>query len=262
MLRKRLIFTLLFSNNYFYLSRNFNLQKVGNLDWLKENYNFKNISAYIDELIVLDVSKNNKDIKNLSNNIGDICKDCFVPISIGGGIDNLDKVKILLKAGADKIVVNTAVFKNKKFIYQLSKYIGSQSIVISIDYKKGDNDYLFFISNGNEQVKLNSLTFFKYINEIPAGEIYLNSIDRDGTGQGLDFDILKKINKSFSKSIILCGGVGNKDHIYKGMKISKLDAIATSNLFNFIGDGFSNSRNYLINKKINLAIRESVYEKN
>ena len=159
MLRKRLIFTLLFSNNYFYLSRNFNLQKVGNLDWLKENYNFKNISAYIDELIVLDVSKNNKDIKNLSNNIGDICKDCFVPISIGGGIDNLDKVKILLKAGADKIVVNTAVFKNKKFIYQLSKYIGSQSIVISIDYKKGDNDYLFFISNGNEQVKLNSLTF-------------------------------------------------------------------------------------------------------
>ena len=106
------------------------------------------------------------------------------------------------------------------------------------------------------------LSFFKYINEIPAGEIYLNSIDRDGTGQGLDFDILKKINKSFSKSIILCGGVGNKDHIYKGMKISKLDAIATSNLFNFIGDGFSNSRNYLINKKINLAIRESVYEKN
>jgi len=111
-------------------------------------------------------------------------------------------------------------------------------------------------------VKLNSNNFFKYIDTIPAGEIYLNSMDRDGTGQGLDFDILKKINKSFSKSIILCGGIGNKDHFYEGMKTSKLDAVATSNLFNFIGDGFSNSRNYLIKKKINLAIRESIYEKN
>ena len=101
MLKKRLIFTLLYDSGYFSLSRNFRLQRVGDLKWLKENYNFEYISRYIDELIVLDVSKEKREIKNFCNILKELTDKIFVPISSGGGIRKFEHAKILLDSGAD-----------------------------------------------------------------------------------------------------------------------------------------------------------------
>ena len=136
MLKKRLIFTLLYDSGYFSLSRNFRLQRVGDLKWLKENYNFEYISRYIDELIVIDVSKEKREIKKFSNILKELTEKIFVPISSGGGIRKLEHAKILLDSGADKVIINTSIFKDIDLIKNLASEFGRQCIVGSLDIKK------------------------------------------------------------------------------------------------------------------------------
>ena len=113
MLKKRIIFTLLYENNNFMLSRNFRLQKVGNLDWLKKNYNFSKISFFIDELIVIDVSRSDSNTDLFCQNLKSLTADSFVPVTAGGGIRNFEQATKLLNSGADKIILNTSLFENQ-----------------------------------------------------------------------------------------------------------------------------------------------------
>jgi len=112
-LKKRLIFTLLIDEDQFVLSRNFNLQKVGNIDWLFNNYNFSNISSYIDELIILNVRNKKKNFENFCSLIKKITKEVFIPIGAGGGIEKVEDVKKLLRSGADKVVLNSLLLENR-----------------------------------------------------------------------------------------------------------------------------------------------------
>ena len=116
MLKKRLIFNLLYDSGYFCLSRNFRLQKVGDLNWLKKNYNFDYVSNFIDELIVIDVSRKERDLTKFSSILKELTKSIFIPIASGGGI-KIQRCKILLDSGADKIIINTSIFK-KLISYQ------------------------------------------------------------------------------------------------------------------------------------------------
>ena len=119
MLKKRIIFTLLFCENYFVLSRNFNLQKVGDLQWLEKNYNFKETAKFIDELIILNISEKII-IKKFTNIFKKISANVFVPIS-AGGIDSIEMVSELMNSGADKVVINTALEKDNKLITKIVK---------------------------------------------------------------------------------------------------------------------------------------------
>ena len=251
MKKKRIIFALLYANKSFHLSRNFRLQKVGDINWLKKNYDFSKILLAIDELIVMNVDRNNKDIKEFSNCIKSLSANCFIPITAGGGIKNTNEAKLLLRSGADKILLNTSAFNNRKLISELARIFGSQSIIIAVDTKLVDDKYVVFFNNGSLK---SSYTLKKYLNDIcksEAGEIYLNSMDRDGTGQGLDFKILKCFN-SLSKPLIFSGGVGKKEHFEEGLKNKKIDAISSANLLNFVGDGLIQARDYLLKKKIDI----------
>ena len=253
MLKKRLIFTLLYSDGNFMLSRNFKLQKVGNLNWLNENYNFSKISFFIDELIILDVSRNNRDLDIFCFHIKTLTKNCFVPISAGGGINNLIKAKTLLKSGADKIVINSLLDSDIDMVFELAKTFGNQCIVASVDVKKEDNVFKVVTQNGSKVQKENAKEWIRKIQNYPVGEIYLNSIDKDGTGQGLSMEILDLIPDSFSLPIILSGGVGFEDHIFEGLSDERINAVSTAHLLNFIGDGLKTARNALIDKDFNLA---------
>ena len=141
MLKKRLIFTLLYEDGFFVQSRNFNLQKVGDIEWIKKNYNFRNISFFIDELIILDISRGGKDSSKFIENIKKISELCFVPISIGGGVDTCEKAQKILSNGADKILLNSINFVNKEITKEISNIYGEQSIILAVDVKKKNNDY-------------------------------------------------------------------------------------------------------------------------
>jgi len=135
MLRKRLIFTLLYCDGLFVQSRNFNIQKVGDINWIQKYYNLKKISNQIDELIIIDISRNKRDIKKFIENLKIVSKDFFVPITAGGGIKNLDTANKLLKNGADKILINSLLYENISDLKKISDVYGAQSIIAGIDCK-------------------------------------------------------------------------------------------------------------------------------
>jgi cyclase len=253
-LKKRIIFTLLYDSGYFMLSRNFRLQRVGDLNWLKENYNFARIAFYIDELLVLDVSRQGKGSPAFYENLKDLAKGCFVPIAAGGGVTTIDTAKSLLRYGADKVVVNTALFSQPRLVHELVSEFGRQCIVGSVDIKKDVNgEYQVFVSNGSQQVATSASAALSKISIASIGELYLNSIDRDGTGQGFDFDTLELITSDYSVPIILAGGAGNGNHLLEGIKNSRINAVATAHLFNFVGDGLEKARALVKKGGVSLA---------
>jgi imidazole glycerol-phosphate synthase subunit HisF len=255
MLKKRLIFTLLYDDGQFMLSRNFRLQKVGNLDWLQTNYNFSHISFFIDELIVLDVTRGKKNLNEFCSTLKQLTKGCFVPITAGGGLNTIETASKLLRSGADKIVVNSALFKNNNFISQLASEYGKQCVVASMDIKASpDGEYKVWSECGsNCETGLASMWIEKVLQK-SIGEIYINSMDRDGTGQGYDLKILELLPKNISKPVILAGGVGNALHLAEGINNPHVDAVSTAHLFNFIGDGLRDARNSLINSGVDLPL--------
>lgn len=247
MLKKRVIFTLLYNNGLFVLSRNFRLQKVGNIDWLKINYDFSKISFYIDELLVLDVTRGRRDLGRFLEELKLLTKGCFVPIAAGGGIHSVEAAAQLLRSGADKIVINTALFSCPSFLSDMAKEFGQQCIIGSLDIKKHtDNEYHIFTNNGSKMIcgRPQDLITKLPINAI--GELYLNSVDQDGTSQGYDLGLLDLLPKNFELPIILAGGVGNTQHLLSGLLDHRVEAVATANLFNFVGDGLMKARQSLV----------------
>lgn len=242
MLRKRIIFTLIYENGKFNQSRNFRLQKVGDINWLEKNYKFKEIAFSLDELIVINASKNEKNIEDFAKTLERLVDDVFIPIAAGGGIKNIEDARLMFNSGADKLVLNSILYTNSNIVKDIIQQYGSQSVVASIDYKKNDNSEIVLIKDGSESLALDLEEYIKYIEDLGVGEIYLNSIDKDGTGFGYDFETIDKVSKNIKIPLIIAGGAGNETHLIEGLKREKVDAVATANLFNFIGNGLPNAR--------------------
>lgn len=253
MLKKRLIYSLLYENGEFTLSRNFQPQTVGDLDWFRENYNFDAIAFSIDELIVINISRENLDIVKFSKVVLELSKICFIPIAAGGGIRQLDDVYSLLNSGADKIIVNTALIEDPKLVIQLVKIFGSQCVIASIDCRENDDDFSTYIHNGSLDTGLNVVDFVRMAEDLGVGEIYLTSIDRDGTGFGYDLDLLEKVSKATRIPVIASGGVGKFGHFVEGFHCKHITGASTANIYNFIVDGLKKAREYVINQGISLA---------
>ena len=253
MLRKRIIFSLIYSNGFYNQSRNFQLQKVGDVKWLENFYKFSEISFSIDELLIVNSNKEVKNIDEFSSNISKIVKNVFVPIAAGGGIRKISDAELLFKNGADKVIINSALLENPDFVIELVKKYGSQSIIASMDFRIIENQIVFFNNDGRKKIEMNSDDYLNYVKSLNVGEILLNSIDRDGTGFGYDFDSIDRISQNLEIPLIIFGGAGNEKHFYQGLNRNGISAVATANLFNFVGNGLPNARKWLIDRKVNIA---------
>lgn len=253
MQKKRLIFTLLYANGAFALSRNFALQKVGNIDWLNNNYNFKSIASSIDELIILDISRNNKNRTEFISVVHDILPNIFVPVAIGGGVDDCSIASFLLREGADKLVINSSLYTNPAFISKLISIYGAQCIVGSIDYKWINGEAYPYIENGQTRLPFTLQEYIEKVENLNVGELCLNCISNDGTGQGYDLLALKRFVENTRLPLIIAGGAGKKEHFFDALSEEFIDAAATANLFNFMGKGLPTAREYLLANGIKLA---------
>lgn len=253
MLRKRIIFTLIYADGFFHQSRNFRLQKVGDINWLENNYKFKDIAFSIDELIILNASKKEKNILEFSEILNRIVDNVFIPTAAGGGIKTLEDAKILFDNGADKIVLNSTLFENRILIEELVSIYGSQSVIASIDIKKHTSSYDVMINDGNTKINIPLQEYLLYVQSLSVGEIYMNSIDRDGTGFGYDISMIQNSAHILSIPLIIAGGAGNANHLIEGLRIDNVNAVATANLFNFIGNGLPTARQIILEQKINIA---------
>ena len=247
MLKKRIIFTLLYDSGHFMLSRNFRLQRVGNLEWLQKNYNFSHIAFYIDELVVLDVSRAKRNPEAFCATLKSLSSGCFVPIAAGGGVRSVEDARRLLFSGADKIVVNTPLFDHTDLVKKLANEFGQQCIVGSVDMKRIDNAvYQIRTDSGSRPVLESNLAGFDWFKDQHVGELYLNSITQDGTGQGYDLGMLDQLPPHCKMPVILAGGVGSGDHLVDGFDDPRVDAVATAHLFNFVGDGLKRVREKML----------------
>lgn len=253
MVKKRLIFTLLLDDGQFQLSRNFSLQRVGNIEWLFNSYHAEAILYSIDELVVLNVSKKENSFDSFICTLDKLSKKCFMPISAGGGIRNLEQVKKIFDAGADKVILNTALFNDHGLIEDISKIYGRQSVVASVDYKLLDEKPVIHTAHGKQRLDINFESFIANLSDMPIGELYLTSIDQDGTGRGYDLATLEKIKDLIKIPIIASGGVGKFEHLHEGMLLQRVTGVSTANLFNFIGNGLQLAREYLYKNEMPLA---------
>lgn len=261
MLKKRLIFTLLYDNGSFVLSRNFRLQKVGTIDWLQKNYDFSHIAFYIDELIVLNVSRVERDIDRFSEALKVLAKGCFAPIAAGGGVCKLSDARKLLRSGADKVVVNSVLFDDPQFVSTLAQEFGQQCVVGAIDVKREvDRTYHVYTNNGSCQIFEPVTNLLEQLPEKSVGELYLNSINQDGTGQGYDIGLLELIPQQLNLPTILAGGAGHSQHLIAGLLDERVSAVATAHLFNFVGDGLKKARESIRWRGVDLANWTSLSE--
>lgn len=244
MLKKRLIFTLLFDSHdgYFMLSRNFRLQRAGDLNWLLKNYNFKAVTRFIDELVLLDVTRNQPCLDNFLGALNTLAGLCFIPITCGGRVHSLDQVQTYLRCGCDKVLINSQVFSDFDFVKNLSAYLGAQSVVASLDFLRTELGALTVYTNQGSLRVDSDLTDLLSKLEPYVGELYLNAIHSDGTGSGLDLDAAKFFSSITSLPFILSGGAGRASHIVSALQLDDVQAVSTANLFNFIGDGLSRTR--------------------
>jgi len=215
-----------------------------------------------DELIFLDISrgqeaKNNRTDLNfkkriiLSDIIEDISKYCFMPITVGGKINNLEKIEQYLAKGADKVAINSFANLNHNFIESAAKKFGSQCIVNSIDVKKIDEDYKIFICNGSEMSRYSLREWLKISEESGSGEILINSIDRDGIGNGFDIDLINLVDNFVKIPVICSGGAGKYEDFLEVALQTNVDGIAAANFFQYKEHSVFLTKKLLFDKNLN-----------
>ena len=182
-------------------------------------------------------------------------ENCFVPLTVGGGVRTIEDINNLLLAGADKVSINTAAVINENLITESAQKFGSQCIVVAVDAKKINNDkWEVFINGGRKSTGKDALKFVQKMEAIGAGEILLTSMDRDGTKKGYDLDLTKKISNLVNIPVIASGGVGSLEHLYQGFKIGKASAVLAASIFHFGEYSIQDVKKYLDSKGIPVRI--------
>ncbi len=186
-----------------------------------------------DEITFLDITATHEKRNPMVRIIEKTANQCFVPLTVGGGIKKLSDMDKFLSVGADKVSVNSAAISNPDLIKEGAKKFGNQCIVVAIDAKKTENSWNVFINGGRIDTKLNAITWAKKVESLGAGEILLTSMDRDGTKQGFDLELTSLISNSVKIPVIASGGVGNLNHFVEGATVGKASALLAASVFHF-----------------------------
>ena len=207
-----------------------------------------------DEICFLDITASSDKRDILLDTVKKTAECCFVPLTVGGGVRSIQDIRKLLLAGADKVSINTAAIKNPKLIKESSNKFGSQCIVVAIDAKKtAENKWTVFTHGGREATELDAVEFAKLAEKNGAGEILLTSMDRDGTKEGYDIELTKKISRSLNIPVIASGGVGNLQHLKDGILDGGASAVLAASIFHFGEYSIQQAKEYL--KKENVPVR-------
>lgn len=187
-----------------------------------------------DELMFMDVVASLFERNSLHEIITETAKKIFIPLTVGGGLRTLDDIKSVLRAGADKVCLNTAAIKNPEIIREASLRFGSSTIVVAIEAIKQQNgDYLAYTDNGREHTGVNVLDWARKMNEYGAGELVITSVDKEGTGEGYDIDLVNLISMNVNIPVIAHGGAGKASDVVDVINTGKADAVALSSILHY-----------------------------
>lgn len=252
MLKKRLIACLIIKNGILVQSIGFNKYlPIGD-----PKYTVELISRWdVDEIVLLDISAKNENRIVSLEVLNLLSKYCFIPLSVGGGISSIQHVKLIISAGADKIVINSECFENPNLIERISEKFGNQCVIVSIDCRKDKNgEYKVFSNSGKKDTGLDPVSWSKKVESLGAGEILLNSIDRDGSKKGYDTELISMVASSVDIPVIAIGGVGKFNHFATGILDGNASAVAAANIFHFIEHSTIMAKANLLQAGVNIRL--------
>ena len=243
---KRIIFSLLFDSGNFILSRNFRRQRIGNISWLMDNYAFQAVSFGVDEILILNISSTDEFDASFLEALRRISCSCLIPITAGGRVTGPRDCERLFQNGADKIFLNRLLFVDPPTCRDISTIFGSQALVAGLNFSHSKSGFRLHFANGAICHEDEIGAHIKRIEDGGAGELVMQSVDRDGTSIGLDLDVIRVIPPLLQLPIVLMGGVGKAEHVLQGLRHPKIDGVATANLLNFIGNSLIETRDKAI----------------
>jgi len=207
-----------------------------------------------DEIAFLDITASYEKRDILIDIVRRTAGEIFIPLTVGGGIRRLDDIRRLLKAGADKVSINTTAVRAPHFVERASKRFGSQCIVIAIDAKRKDGGWEVYTHGGRVPTGIDALLWAKQMEEMGAGEILLTSMDRDGTKDGYDIDLTRTISESVGIPVIASGGVGTLEHLYEGLVHGKASAVLAASIFHYREFTISQVKSYLKERGVTVRL--------
>jgi len=204
-----------------------------------------------DELVFLDISASSEGRKTMVEVVRRTAEKVFIPFTIGGGLRNIEDISRMLRAGADKVSLNTAAVLNPELIREGAHAFGSQCIVVAVDARKvGEGRWEVYTHGGRTPTSIDALEWIKKVEELGAGEILLTSMDRDGTKEGYDNELNKVVSRAVSIPLIASGGVGNLEHLAAGLNEGEADAVLAASIFHYREYSINEAKDYLQKKGI------------
>ncbi len=210
-----------------------------------------------DEITFLDITASHEGRDTTIKTVEKMASEVFIPLTVGGGIKTLEDIRALLRAGADKVSINTAAIKDPDFVQRAADKFGAQCIVVAIDAKQVDFDlprWEIFTHGGRNKTGIDAIAWAIKMTELGAGEILLTSMDRDGTKKGYDLPLLKLITSSVSVPVIASGGVGALQHLADGILIGGADAVLAASIFHFREVTILEAKNYLATQGVTVRL--------
>jgi len=218
----------------------------------------ENATAYdqqgADEIAFLDITASYEKRDILIDIVRRTAEEIFIPLTVGGGVRSLEDIRKLLKAGADKISINTAAVKDPHLIERASKRFGSQCIVIAIDAKRKGESWEVYTHGGRVPTEIDAVLWAKRVDEMGAGEILLTSMDRDGTKDGYDIKLTRTISEQVGIPVIASGGVGTLEHLYEGLILGKASAVLAASIFHYREYTISQVKSFLKGKGVTVRL--------
>lgn len=210
-------------------------------------------SQGVDELVFLDITASRENRSTLFEIVSHTAEECFMPLTVGGGVRTLDDIRNLLKAGADKVSINTAAVENPEFIREAASRFGRANIVVSVDAKKvGYQQYEVYTHSGKKPIGIDALNWTERMADYGAGEILLTSMDKEGTMEGYDLDLIRMVTDRITIPVIANGGAGTLQHLVEGITIGQASAVAASSVFHFTDQSPIKAKAYMNVKGINI----------
>jgi len=204
-----------------------------------------------DELVFLDITASAEHRDTMIDVVSRVAKEVFIPFTVGGGIRTIDDMHRILKAGADKVSVNTAAVQNPALISDGAAHFGNQCIVVAVDARAvAENKWEVYTHGGRKQTGIDVLEWVKKAEKLGAGEILLTSMDRDGTKEGYDLALTKAVSRAVSIPVIASGGVGTKEHLYDGAVLGEADGLLAASIFHFGEISILEAKKYLLEKGV------------
>lgn len=250
MLKKRIIPCLDIKNGRTVKGVNFiDIQDAGDPIELARKY----VAEGADELVFLDITATIEKRKTLAELVEKIARQINIPFTVGGGINSLEDVSILIKSGADKISINSSAVKNPQLISEIADQYGSQCVVVAIDTKFENNEWMVYVNGGKTPTLLKTIDWARLVEKSGAGEILLTSMNNDGTKKGFALEITKLICDLVNIPVIASGGAGSKEHFKDLFEQTKASAGLAASIFHYNEIPIPDLKYYLKNQ--NIAIR-------